>query len=105
MKQILQNLKNGEITVAEVPSPQVKEGHLRIKSILSLISPGTEKMLLGFGRSNYLNKAKQQPDKVKQVLTKIKTDDRHYVRYIKFIINTFQIIILIKFSNDNYLVS
>jgi predicted dehydrogenase/threonine dehydrogenase-like Zn-dependent dehydrogenase len=74
MKQILQNLKNGETTVVEVPSPTVKPGHLRIQTKLSLISSGTERMITHFGKSNYLNKAKQQPDKVVQVLNKIKTD-------------------------------
>ena len=74
MKQILQNLKNGETTVVEVPSPTVALGHLRIQTKLSLISSGTERMITQFGKSNYLNKAKQQPDKVVQVLNKIKTD-------------------------------
>ncbi len=74
MKQILQNLRNGETTVVEVPSPTVVPGHLRIQTKLSLISSGTERMITQFGKSNYLNKAKQQPDKVVQVLNKIKTD-------------------------------
>ena len=70
----MQNLKNGETTVVEVPSPTVVPGHLRIQTKLSLISSGTERMITQFGKSNYLNKAKQQPDKVVQVLNKIKTD-------------------------------
>ena len=74
MKQILQNLKTGEIDVVEVPSPTIRSGHLRIQTRLSLISVGTERMLVDFGRSNYLEKARQQPDKVQQVLQKIRTD-------------------------------
>lgn len=74
MKQILQDLKNGTVTLADIPSPQVKSGHLQIRTKRTLISLGTEKMLLEFGKANFLNKAKQQPDKVKQVLDKIKTD-------------------------------
>ena len=58
MKQILQNLKNGETTVVEVPSPIVVPGHLRIQTKLSLISAGTERMIVDFGKSNYYKKAK-----------------------------------------------
>ena len=74
MKQILQDLKTGETLVAEVPSPKIKHGHLKIKTNLSLISAGTEGMLVEFGRSNYIEKARQQPDKVAQVMSKISTD-------------------------------
>lgn len=74
MLQLLQNLKNGKLTLAELPLPQVKSGHVLIQTTTSLVSIGTEKMLLDFGRSNLFEKAKKQPDKVKQVLQKIKTD-------------------------------
>ena len=74
MKQVLQSLNDGNIMVIEVPDPNIPKGHLLISSRLSLISPGTEKMLLDFGKSNLLKKAKQQPDKVKMVLNKVKTD-------------------------------
>jgi predicted dehydrogenase/threonine dehydrogenase-like Zn-dependent dehydrogenase len=74
MKQILQNLKTGKTELMEVPCPIVKPGHLLIKTVFSVISAGTERMLVEFGKANYLFKAKQQPDKVKQVLDKLKTD-------------------------------
>ncbi len=74
MKQILQNLKTGETLVAEVPSPQVKAGHVKIRTNVSLISAGTEGMLVGFGKSGYLEKARQQPEKVAQVINKVRTD-------------------------------
>jgi threonine dehydrogenase-like Zn-dependent dehydrogenase len=74
MKQILQNLGSGETTVVEVPSPPVRAGHLKIKTNVSLISAGTERMLVDFGRANYLEKARQQPEKVAQVVRKAKTD-------------------------------
>jgi len=74
MKQILQNLKTGKTELIEVPCPIVKSGHLLIKTASSVISAGTERMLVEFGKANYLSKAKQQPDKVKQVLDKLKTD-------------------------------
>lgn len=74
MKQIIQFFKTGETILEEVPVPQVKQGCLLIQTTKSLVSLGTERMLVEFGKSNYLQKAKQQPDKVKQVLDKIKTD-------------------------------
>ncbi|MBU0528980.1 bi-domain-containing oxidoreductase [bacterium] len=74
MKQVLQDLKTGEIQLVEIPTPQVQDGHILIESEISLISKGTEKMLLEFGKSGWINKARQQPDKVKQVIDKIKTD-------------------------------
>lgn len=74
MKQILQNLKTGETVVADVPVPQAGRGALLIRTTRTLVSPGTERMLVDFGKSNLLQKARQQPDKVKQVLEKIRTD-------------------------------
>ena len=74
MKQILQNLRNGQTEVAEIPAPKNIKGNILISSSVSLISAGTEKMLVDFGKSSYLDKAKKQPDKVKQVFDKVKTD-------------------------------
>ena len=74
MKQILQNLKNGKTELVEVPWPAMKDGHLLIQTSVSLVSAGTERMLVDFGKAGYLQKARQQPDKVKQVLDKIRTD-------------------------------
>ena len=74
MKQILQNLRSGQTEVVEVPSPQAAGGQVVIQTRASLISAGTEKMLVEFGKASLLAKARSQPDKVKQVLDKIKTD-------------------------------
>ena len=74
MKQILQSLKTGITEVAEIPCPAVKRGQLLIRSSHTLVSAGTERMLVEFGRANWLDKARQQPDKVRMVLDKIKTD-------------------------------
>ena len=54
--------------------PCVQPGHVLIKTHNSLVSLGTEKMLVEFGKSNYFQKAIQQPEKVKQVLSKIKAN-------------------------------
>ena len=74
MKQIIQSFKTGETILEEVPAPIVSKGHILIKSTYSLVSLGTERMLVEFGRSNLISKARQQPDKVKEVLNKIKTE-------------------------------
>src|SRR5690554_1410081 len=74
MKQIIQSFKTGETILEEVPAPQVKRGQVLIQTTKSLVSLGTERMLVEFGKSNLISKARQQPDKVKQVLDKIKTD-------------------------------
>lgn len=74
MKQIIQDIKNGATILEEVPAPQVKSGQVLIQTTRSLVSLGTERMLVEFGKANYLQKAKQQPDKVKEVLNKVKTD-------------------------------
>jgi predicted dehydrogenase/threonine dehydrogenase-like Zn-dependent dehydrogenase len=74
MRQALQNLKNGKTELAEVPCPQLGAGQLLIRTSRSLISVGTERMLVEFGKANPIEKARQQPDKVRMVLNKIKTD-------------------------------
>ncbi|HEX6588858.1 MAG TPA: bi-domain-containing oxidoreductase [Longimicrobiales bacterium] len=74
MKQVLQSLKTGETEVAEVPVPAVRRGELLIATSRTLVSSGTERMLVEFGKANLLDKARQQPDKVRLVLDKMKTD-------------------------------
>lgn len=74
MLQIIQDLKKGDTLLEEVPAPMVRKGAVLIKTRRSLVSLGTEKMLVEFGKGNLISKARQQPDKVKQVLDKIKTE-------------------------------
>lgn len=74
MKQIIQDLKSGRTILEDIPAPTVKDGHVLIQTSYSLVSLGTEKMLVNFGKAGYIEKARQQPEKVKQVLNKIKTD-------------------------------
>lgn len=74
MKQILQNLSTGETILEEVPCPRVAPGQLLIRTSRSLVSSGTERMLIDFGKANLLDKARQQPDKVRMVIDKVRTD-------------------------------
>ena len=74
MKQILQDLAKGGTTIKEAPSPQVSFNTVIINTRASLISSGTERMLVGFGKASYFEKAWLQPDKVKTVIEKVATD-------------------------------
>ena len=74
MKQIIQDLKDGKTILEDVPVPQIKSGHILVKTLRTLVSVGTERMLVDFGKANFIDKARQQPDKVMQVLDKVKTD-------------------------------
>jgi threonine dehydrogenase-like Zn-dependent dehydrogenase len=74
MKQIIQDLKKGYTILEEVPTPLIRKGQVLIQTHRSLVSLGTEKMLVEFGKGNLISKARQQPEKVKQVLDKIKTE-------------------------------
>ncbi len=74
MKQILQNLRSGATEIAEVPAPGAGAGRVLIRTRASLISAGSERMLVEFSKGGLIAKAKSQPEKVRQVLDKIKTD-------------------------------
>lgn len=74
MKQIFQSLKDGKTTVQDMPSPYASTGHVLIRSNTSLVSAGTERMLVDFGKANVFQKAKQQPDKVRLVVEKMITN-------------------------------
>ncbi len=74
MKQILQNMSTGETCLVEVPVPKCTKTGVLVQATNSLISPGTESMLVEFGKASMLQKARKQPEKVKMVLEKIGTD-------------------------------
>ena len=74
MKQIIQNLRTGETTLDELPAPMLKPGYVLIKTRRSLISPGTERMLVEFSKAGILGKVLKQPEKARMVVEKIRTD-------------------------------
>lgn len=74
MKQVIQYLNSGETRIIDAPAPTVGNGKVLIRTTTSLISAGTERMLVGFGKASLLQKARQQPERVKQVLERVKTD-------------------------------
>jgi hypothetical protein len=75
MLQIIQDLNNGSTILEEVPAPFVRPGHIIIQTTRTLVSLGTERMLVEFGKSNLFQKAKQQPDKVKEVIINLRPMD------------------------------
>jgi predicted dehydrogenase/threonine dehydrogenase-like Zn-dependent dehydrogenase len=74
LKQLLQNYKTGKLELAEVPIPAVKSGGVLIRNINSLVSAGTEKLMINLAKKNLIGKAKSRPDLVQKVIKKIKSD-------------------------------
>jgi predicted dehydrogenase/threonine dehydrogenase-like Zn-dependent dehydrogenase len=74
MFHVLQSLKDGTTRLVDVPVPQVSGAALLVESRATVISAGTERMLVDFGRAGWIDKARSQPDKVMQVLEKVRTD-------------------------------
>jgi len=74
VKQLIQNYKTGELKLTEIPVPIVKSGGVLVRNINSLVSVGTEKLMIDLAKKSLLGKAKARPDLVKQVINKVKTD-------------------------------
>jgi predicted dehydrogenase len=74
MQQVILNMNTGGTVVIDAPIPSLQEGHVLIRTRRTLISAGTERMLVDFGRASMLDRARQQPEKVKMVLDKVRTD-------------------------------
>ena len=74
MKQLLQNLRTGEATVAEVPVPVVQSGRVLVRTAASLISAGTERALTELGQKSLLGKARERPELIGKVWEKVKTE-------------------------------
>jgi len=74
MKQVLQSLSKGDTRLEELPAPVARPGCVLIRTSASVISAGTERMLLEFGKASWIERARKHPDKVRQVIEKIKTD-------------------------------
>lgn len=74
MKQLLQNIKTGKTTIEDVPIPTPRKGQALVKVSASLVSAGTERMVVEFAEKSYLGKARSRPDLVKQTLDKAKRE-------------------------------
>ena len=74
MKQVIQSARTGKLALRPVPAPQVKAGHLLVRTRASLISAGTERMVVEFARKSLAAKARARPDLVRKVLDKTRRD-------------------------------
>jgi len=74
MKQILQSMRSGVVSVYDVPPPAVQRGRLLVRTAASLISAGTEKTAVDSGKKSLAGRAKERPDLVKQVIDRVKTE-------------------------------
>ena len=74
MKQLLQNIKTGKSVVEDVPIPTPREGQALVKIESSLVSAGTERMIVAFAEKTLVGKARSRPDLVKQVLDKARRE-------------------------------
>lgn len=74
MKQVIQSYKNGKISLEDVPAPACKGGGVLVQNLASLISVGTEKLMIEMGQKSLLGKARARPDLVRQALAKAKKE-------------------------------
>lgn len=74
MKQLLQNMRDGKTLVTEVPIPTPHAGQALVRVAASLVSAGTERMLVEFAEKSLVGKARSRPDLFRQVLDKMKRD-------------------------------
>jgi predicted dehydrogenase len=74
MRQVLQNLRSGETSVVDVPVPQPRPGTALVRTAASLVSAGTERMLVSFAEKSLVGKAQARPDLVRQVLDKARRE-------------------------------
>lgn len=74
MKQVLQHVRSRRLEVADVPEPALRAGGVIVRNAASLVSAGTEKMLVEFAGKSLLGKAQERPDLVRQVIDKARKD-------------------------------
>src|SRR5438552_2703683 len=74
MNQVLQSYRSGELWIADVPAPALHPGGAIVRTACSLVSAGTERMIIELARKSLLGKARARPDLVKKVIAKIKTE-------------------------------
>lgn len=74
MKQVVQNYRTGELRVADVPAPVLRPEGVLVRNSRSIVSVGTEKLMMDLARKSLLGKALARPDLVKQVINKVRTD-------------------------------
>ncbi|MBL8848226.1 MAG: bi-domain-containing oxidoreductase [Planctomycetaceae bacterium] len=74
MQQLLQNIRDGKLSLARIPDPLVQPGELLIANSASVVSAGTEKMVMDLAKKSLLGKARERPDHVRRVLEKVRNE-------------------------------
>ena len=74
MKQVIQSRRTGKLALKDVPTPKVRAGHVLVRTRASLISAGTERMVVDFAKKSLAGKAQARPDLVKKVVDKAKKE-------------------------------
>lgn len=74
MKQIIQSYRTGELWLADVPGPALKSGGVVVQTAASLVSAGTERMIVELAKKSLIGKAQARPDLVRKVIDKIRTE-------------------------------
>ena len=74
MRQVLQSYRSGELWLAQLPVPALRSGVVIVQTAASLVSAGTERMIIELAKKSLIGKAKARPDLVRKVIRKIKTE-------------------------------
>src|SRR5438128_7498451 len=74
MKQVVQSASGGPVEVLEVPRPAIGPTEVLVRTVASVISPGTERAVTALAQSSLLAKARARPDLVRQVARKARAD-------------------------------
>lgn len=74
MKQVVLNLKDGGLTVEDVPIPTLKGSGVLVRNHYSVISAGTESGLVDLANKSLIGKARARPDLAMKVINKAKQD-------------------------------
>ena len=72
--QVIQNVRSGELSVSAVPEPLARPGQVLIANARSVLSAGTEKMVLELSKKSLIGKARERPDHVRRVIQKLRTE-------------------------------
>ncbi|HUE15427.1 MAG TPA: dehydrogenase, partial [Planctomycetaceae bacterium] len=74
MQQVVQEIRSGKLGVAEVPAPLAQSGEVLIANVASVISAGTERMVIDLAKKSLLGKARERPDLVRRVIEKCRNE-------------------------------
>jgi predicted dehydrogenase/threonine dehydrogenase-like Zn-dependent dehydrogenase len=74
VKQIVQPVSGGPVTLLDVPCPVPEQTEVLVRTVCSVISPGTERAVTALAQSNLLAKARARPDLVRQVVSKARSE-------------------------------